>query len=74
MASASSTVNQTYSWAFGGADKPRDAARSWDGFMWVVLDIIFSSIGWSIFGEQWGGVKSGFMRIFRVLVFFALIS
>ena len=69
---ASASFNETYSWAFGSSDKPKDTESGWDGFMWVLLDLLFSSIGWAIFGEQWGGVKTGFMRALRLLVFFIL--
>ena len=39
---------------------------SWDGWIWTVVDMFISTLGWAVFGASWTKVKSGFALIVRV--------
>ena len=49
--------------------------KSWDGWLWMACDAIFSTLGWLIFGRSWDQVRGGFSVIIRlsVLLFVCVI-
>jgi len=42
------------------------APESWDGWLWLGLDALGSTLGWLIFGRSWTQVKSGFSFLVRL--------
>lgn len=36
--------------------------------LWMVVDTLAGFFGWAIFGNAWGGVKTGCRRLLQVLV------
>ena len=57
------------SWASAWGDSPRTARKgfSWDGGLCFLLDSVVGIVGWTVFGNAWPGVKTGFQRAFRIL-------
>ena len=45
---------------------------SWDGWLWMGLDAMVSSLGWLIFGRSWGQVRSGMSFLIRLLAVLAI--
>ena len=45
---------------------------SWDGWIWTMLDMFISALGWAIFGSSWTKVRSGFAMILRVSLILVL--
>ena len=41
---------------------------SFDLNLWMIVDTLAGFFGWAIFGNAWGGVKTGCRRLLQILV------
>ena len=57
----------TWASSWGESAKAAKKGLSWDGGLCFLLDSIVGIVCWTVFGNAWPGVKTGFQRAFRVL-------
>ena len=66
--------NKTYRFTGYRFDKFEGYASptAWDGWIWMALDILFSGLGWLIFGKSWNQVRLGCSLLFKLSLVFGV--
>ena len=58
--------NQTRRFGFRLPEAWTDMPTSWDSWFWTIVDLVFSSLGWLVFGKSWNQVRLGVSFVVRL--------